>query len=335
MTSEEKSYFPSDDEDDAPIVRRQVTDYEPEGMEEEDKHDDSKVNGVRDNSKAVDDLFGSDDDDDDNGKEETIEDSTTVQVGEREIYRTVRSLLVADSINWTVNSWASRVGEVLNVDFSERKDLKDILKSIVLEQAEAIRKAAEQSHELFGGSDDSEEDDGHDSNFDDDDTPMHRGRSLDFLHDEEPSSQLQEEDRDKPEVKHKTISHLLHPEVNRFPESAQLVYLKPPQQLKIQAKPFQPEFYSADKEYDHFLSQSEGSHEVTTKNRFFSENSIIRWYTKLGPDGNPVVGPDGKEVRISNAFFVKYKSGVQRLVIGKSEFDVQFHPISNRLTSTV
>jgi hypothetical protein len=320
MANEGTSFMHSDDDDDdAPIVRRQVTDYEPAPSED----DEAPVNASK--SKDVDDLFGSDDDDD--GEEETIEDSAREEIGERQIYRTVRNLLVADSINWTVNSWAARVGEVLNVNFSERRDLKDILKNIVLEQAEAIKKAAEQSNELFGGSDD--DDDDRSSN--DDGIPLQRGRSLDFLHDEDgPSASHQQEiDREKPVVKQKTVSNLLLPEVSRFSEGAHLVYMKPPQQLKIQAKPFIPSSYSAAEEYQELISPEDVAQKMT-QNRFFEENSILRWSIKLGPDGKPIIGPDGKEVRLSNAFFVKYKNGLQRLVIGKTEFDVQFHPISNR-----
>lgn len=306
-------------DDDAPIVRRQVTDYEPASSIDEE----APVSATK--SNAVDDLFGSDDEDD--GEEEIIQDSAAEEIGERQIYRAVRNLLVADSINWTVNSWAARVGEVLNVNFSERRDLKDILKNIVLEQSEAIKKAAEQSNELFGGSDDDDDD----RSSDDDGIPLQRGRSLDFLHDEEEpnASQLQDADRDTPVVKQKTTSNLLLPEVNRFLDGAHLVYMKPPQQLKIQAKPFIPSTYSAEEEYKEFVSQEDAAPGMS-QHRFFEENSILRWSIKLGPDGKPIIGSDGKEVRVSNAFFVKYKNGLQRLVIGKTEFDVQFHPISNR-----
>ena len=298
--NESNNIFGSDDEDDAPI-----------------KSANQEING-NDNS-----LFGSDDDEEE--EEEKKIAIVPKNISEFDLLRAVKSLLDEESIAWSIKNWANKIGEKLGINFTERKDLKDKLMEIVLDQAENFekRRLKKVSAELDDFSDD---DDKYLSQRKDNNKSE---EGLDFLSSEHESSQ-QQSGGESNVIKPKISSHLYLPEVKRFDNDKLLIYTKLPQNIKIQSKPFLPSEYDRKQEIDSFVGGSYKEFEGSTAEDIFSDLSIIRWRYKLTEDGRPMLNSEGVPIRESNAHFVEYKNGEKRLVVGDKQFSIEYYPISNR-----
>lgn len=115
------------------------------------------------------------------------------------------------------------------------------------------------------------------------------------------------------------------------------MYIKLPPGLYIQADPFNRNSYSYDEEEIEFANQVESSNKNDTEpsaENFFKTNACIRWRNKLGPNGNPLIGSDGRPIRESNARFILFADGTKKLIVGSKEYDVEYLSFESRYLFT-
>ena len=121
-------------------------------------------------------------------------------------------------------------------------------------------------------------------------------------------------------MKPRTSGKLYLPTAPAFAEdSAEKLYVRVPEVLRIQTGGYVKQSYDAEEEIKEFMVSVEKRGKLQTTEAIISD--VIRWRQKVDSNGAPVMKKDGQPEMESNARLQKLKSGGFRVVIGDSVFD--------------
>ena len=120
--------------------------------------------------------------------------------------------------------------------------------------------------------------------------------------------------------KPRTSGKMYLPTAPAFAEdSAEKMYVRVPEVLRIQSDGYEKQSYDAEEEIKDFMVSFEKRGKMQVSEAIISD--VVRWRAKVGSDGAPIIGADGNPVKESNARLQKLKSGGYRVIVGNSVYE--------------